>query len=295
MKRFLSIGECMVEFALQSDGSYRRHFAGDTFNCAWHVRQALPAHWLVDYFTALGDDATSDEMAYFMAAQGIGTSHVQRVAGASPGLYVIALKHGERSFSYWRGQSAARQLARNVEALQTAVLAADAIFFSGITLAILSATDRTVFYKVLAEAKARSKMVAFDSNIRLRLWQDQTELQNAMAAAASVSTLALPSFEDEAQAFADRTAEEVVARYRKWGVEEIVVRDGAKPACFHSPMGQGAIAPAATVAPVDTTGAGDSFNGAYLAARLIGHGPAEAIARAHLNAARVIQKPGALV
>jgi 2-dehydro-3-deoxygluconokinase len=47
-------------------------------------------------------------------------------------------------------------------------------------------------------------------------------------------------------------------------------------------------------APVDTTGAGDSFNGGYLAARITGHAPADAARRAHKVAAAVVQVRGAL-
>ncbi len=46
--------------------------------------------------------------------------------------------------------------------------------------------------------------------------------------------------------------------------------------------------------PVDTTGAGDSFNGGYLAARLLGHDPVEAARRAHRVAAAAVQVRGAL-
>jgi 2-dehydro-3-deoxygluconokinase len=46
--------------------------------------------------------------------------------------------------------------------------------------------------------------------------------------------------------------------------------------------------------PVDTTGAGDSFNGSYLAARLAGLSPPEATRKAHAVAAAVVQVRGAL-
>jgi 2-dehydro-3-deoxygluconokinase len=56
-----------------------------------------------------------------------------------------------------------------------------------------------------------------------------------------------------------------------------------------------AVAPARVVAPVDTTGAGDSFNGTYLAARLTGESPEAAARRAHAVAGKVIRHYGALV
>jgi 2-dehydro-3-deoxygluconokinase len=49
------------------------------------------------------------------------------------------------------------------------------------------------------------------------------------------------------------------------------------------------------VVPVDTMAAGDSFNAAYLAARLAGDGPSAAAAAAHLLAGEVIRHHGAIM
>lgn len=38
-KRVLSIGKAMIEMAVVGDETYRRSFAGDTFNTAWHMSQ----------------------------------------------------------------------------------------------------------------------------------------------------------------------------------------------------------------------------------------------------------------
>ena len=47
--------------------------------------------------------------------------------------------------------------------------------------------------------------------------------------------------------------------------------------------------------PVDVTAAGDAFNAAYLAARLSGTVPVDAVGAAHRLAGNVIRHPGALV
>lgn len=294
-KTLLSAGECMVELAATADGTYRQGFAGDTFNMAWHARRALPADWEVQYFTSVGDDEFSTRMLAFMAQERMGTRHIGRLPKKAPGLYLISLKDGERSFTYWRESSAARHLADNGERLGAAINAADAVFFSGITLAILSADARQVFLAAMAGAKARGKMVAFDSNIRMRLWADATELQRAIAGAAQVATLALPTGDDELAVFGESEADDVAARYRGWDVPEIVVKCGADPAIIIHDGKTHRIGPAERVIPVDTTGAGDSFNGAYIAARLAGETPEAAARKAHANAARVIQSYGALV
>src|SRR5262245_18172522 len=111
MKRFVSVGECMVEMSGGEDGQYRLGYAGDTLNTAWDARATLPAEWQVDYVTALGDDLYSQQMVEFFAQNGIGIDHIQKVEGCRPGLYLIHQADGDRHFTYWRGQSAAKLMA----------------------------------------------------------------------------------------------------------------------------------------------------------------------------------------
>jgi len=116
MNRFLAIGECMIEMSVAGDGLYRMGFAGDTFNTAWYLRRLLPPGVEVAYLSAVGDDAPSRRMEGFMRDAGLVPELAVREGGAV-GLYMISLKDGERSFSYWRANSAARSLADDLDAL----------------------------------------------------------------------------------------------------------------------------------------------------------------------------------
>lgn len=294
--RFLSIGECMVELSQAGDGLLRKGFAGDTFNTAWYARACLPDDWSVDYFTGLGDDSLSEDMLAFIEAAGIGTHSIRRIKGGTPGLYLINLKNGERTFSYWRNASAARQLADDADHLRKTIENADLIYFSGITLAVLSSPNAVeTFLSELRRAKAAGKRVVFDPNIRPRLWADKATMLDTVSQGARAATLVMPSFDDEATHFGDTSVEATIDRYRALGVIDIVVKDGAKGATLDF-GGQRSHAPAVqAVDVVDTTSAGDSFNGAFLARYVTGSAPDEAAGFAAEAAAVVIGHHGALI
>lgn len=286
-----SVGECMLELSRERGDSWHMGFAGDTLNTLWALR-ALSGR-AATYITAFGDDPFSKDQIAFLADSGIGIGASPVIAGARPGLYAISLAGAERSFTYWRADSAAKRLATDPEALARSLADQSLVYFSGITLAILDGASRTVLLDALRAARTAGSLIAFDPNYRPRLWQSPDEAQACVNEALGVTAIVLPTFPDEQMLFGDQTAAATVARLQAAGVPEIVVKDGENPAhvCHRGRTVQVA---AVSVVPVDTTGAGDSFNGAYLAARLSGDEPVQATRRAHAVAGAVVQVRGAL-
>lgn len=295
MPRFVSVGECMIEMSGGEDGLYRLGYAGDTLNTAWYARAKLGTNWDVDYVTALGDDLYSQQMVEFFAENGIGTDHIQKVENRRPGLYLIHQAEGDRHFTYWRGQSAAKLMAEQPGVLNDALAGADIAYFSGISLAILGSRARGKLMKALDLARQGGARVAFDPNERPLLWTSSAVMGSTITAAAVLADVVLPTFPDEAALFGDASPEAVAERYLSWGAEEVVVKNGAEPAYVASREASGWVAPQPGATSIDPTGAGDSFNGAYLAARARGASPLEAAAAAHALAAVVIGHRGALV
>ncbi|CAE7751078.1 groL2 [Symbiodinium microadriaticum] len=301
MLRIASLGECMIELSESAGGpengreagaaAMQRTFGGDTLNTAVYLARALaPESGRVSYVTALGDDPFSSEMIAAWQREGLETGLVARLPGRLPGLYIIRTDgQGERTFHYWRSAAAARDMlqAERTAGLAEALAGFDLIYLSGITLGILDAGSRERLYELLERLRAGGSRLAFDTNYRPRLWRDPSEAQEAVRRTLSLADLALPTHEDEAALFGDTSPEATAERLHSLGVGEVVVKCGAGP-CLVSVEGRQSRVAGETVArPVDTTAAGDSFNGAYLAARLGGSGAEEAAAAGHALAGRV--------
>lgn len=295
-KRLVSIGECMVEMASTGEpGQFRMAFSGDTFNTAWYARRLFGPDWSIDYLSAVGTDTLSAQMTAFMRAAGIGTGGIVARGDRSVGLYLIELEAGERRFSYWRGQSAARMLAADPAHLDAALRAAGIVYLSGITLAILDRAGRETLLAAMETAREQGALVAFDPNLRPRLWEDGATMRGAVMAAAARSDIVLPSHEDEATHFGDSDIDATAARYAAQGAGVIVVKNGPGEMLALDGGRTARFAPPVIAAPVDTTAAGDSFNAGFLHARLNGATLHEALERGSAVSARVIAAHGALV
>lgn len=290
------IGEAMVEVALTGpDGAAKVGFAGDVLNTAIYLRRALNAPHEVAFVSMIGRDSLSDQMAEFIAAEGVSTAHLARHPNLVPGLYTIATDAaGERSFAYWRDTSAARQMFTDPAAV-LALLDFDLVYLSAITLAILPEPARQALFAVLAKLRAKGGRVAFDSNHRPRLWPDLATAQRVVEQAWRGCDIGLPSLDDEMALFGDVDAAQVQARLKGWGVAQGALKRGALgPVALGADWGADIPFEAASQV-VDTTAAGDSFNGGYLGALISGATPREAARQGHSFARAVVQQRGAIV
>jgi 2-dehydro-3-deoxygluconokinase len=285
------VGEGMIELSRAEGGLWRLGHGGDTLNTAIHLARM---DRYVRYVTALGDDPFSATLLQDWAAEGIDTSLTLRDPTRMPGLYAITTDEaGERSFSYWRGQSAARRTLSlpGSEAVMAEAEQADLLLFSLITLAILDEPSREHLFDLAQRVRARGGRVAFDGNYRPRLFASQDEARALCRRAISTCDIGLPTLEDEAMLVGAVSAEEVRDRWQALGAGEVVVKLGAD-GCLVT--GAGIIPPPERLSPRDTSGAGDAFNAGYLGARLDGLSPADAAVRGHRLAGWTVMRSGAI-
>lgn len=300
------IGECMVELRRRpgtdsADPVLHQGFGGDTANTAVYlarIAEECGCGLHVEYLTALGDDRHSSRMRSWLHDEGVGTALTRTVPGRRPGLYLVELdEHGERSFAYWRGESAARELLATPDSVDAVrpVTTANLVYLSGITLAVLSPAARIRLHGLLDELRARGGRVAFDPNYRPALWRDPDTARQASTDLLRRTDVALPTFADEHALFGDAGPADTVDRLRATGVAEVVVKDGAAGAVLASADGVETVAAQPVHPVVDSTAAGDAFNAAYLHERAHGRSPASAALAGHRLAAVVIAHPGAVI
>jgi len=173
---------------------------------------------------------------------------------------------------------------------------ASLVYFSGITLSLYSNNGLGRFLALAEMARQQGVKVAFDGNFRPRGWRgDLTRARTVFMEALKRVDIALPTYDDEAVLWGDPSPEATVERLQAFGIPEIVVKNGPNSALVAAGGRSEFIPVPEVVVPVDTTAAGDSFNAAYIAARLSGKRPAEAAGAAHNLAAKVIRHRGALM
>lgn len=301
MKKIFLFGECMVELLNVSPNNQlpqtlKQSFAGDVFNTAVYLKRVF-SEMQVNLITAVGTDELSSNMVEYFSQQNIATDFVYRSNDKIAGLYSIKTdSEGERTFTYWRENSAARDVMKFIDASETEkMLHGDMFFFSGISLAVITPEDRPKFWQMVEQLKAAGLNIVFDPNYRARMWESVEEAQQQFNKAFTLSNIALPGIDDFKQLYNLTTAEEVIEFCKPYAFDELVIKNGEKGVVSvkNSTIQNIEITPVEQV--VDTTSAGDSFNGVFLGARASGINTMDAIKLASASAAVVIQHKGAIV
>ncbi|MEM7695995.1 MAG: sugar kinase [Pseudomonadota bacterium] len=281
------LGEPLVEFNHQRDGTWVQGFGGDTSNVAIAAaRQGANTAML----THLGDDEFADGLMALWAAEGVSADFVRRVPSAPTGIYFI--HHGDEGhrFTYRRAGSAAA-LMRPDDISAAAICSAKILHLSGISMAISpSACDAC--FAAMRLAKEAGVTVSLDTNLRTLLWpvdRARAVIHDAMR----FVDIALPGM-DDARALSGLTdPDEIVDFYRDLGPNVVALtvgEDGARVALGDERL----IVPSRKAALKDASGAGDCFDGAFLARISAGDSVADAAHYAVVAASLSVEGYGAI-
>ncbi|MDN2666167.1 sugar kinase [Vibrio sp. 14N.309.X.WAT.E.F5] len=308
MSHIAIIGECMIELNGAPFGTMQQTYGGDTLNAAVYLNRSATSYSCssdtpmirTSYVTALGSDAISQQMLNRWQDEGLSTDFVLIDEQRSPGLYLIQLDDvGERTFLYWRNDSAARYMVQHpdFDKITAQLEDVDMVFLSGISLAILPHGDQLKLLTIIQGLRERGVAIAFDSNYRPKLWGSQDATKECYLLGYKTTDIALVTFDDEQLLWGDQTPQDTIKRLHTLGVKTVVVKLGAEGCLISENLEDMPVkvttTPVETV--VDSTSAGDSFNGGFLSCYLAGGSVSEACQQGNALARLVIQHHGAII
>ena len=275
MPEVISIGECMIELfsedPIESADTFTRSLAGDSFNiCVALSRLGTSA----GYVTRLGDDPFASYLLGAFQDEGIDTSRVKTMDGFNAVHFVALLPDGNREFVYYRAGSAPSTL--DPDDLDADYIgSARVLHCSGVAQAISESARATVL-RAAQIAKSRGVSVSYDPNYRHQLWSP-SEMRKAAAELMPYVDYLLPNAPEDSRALMDTDDPfAVVERFRGLGVPVVAVTRGADGALISSEDGTVEIPAFAPEGVIDTTAAGDAFNGGFIHGLLNGMSVADA-------------------
>lgn len=292
--RILAIGECMVELSDSSRHHYKKSFAGDTFNTLYYLAQSKSNYCA--FLSVVGQDPLSDEMLNYIKQQNISTEFIYKHPTKTPGLYIINNDaSGERNFMYYRNQSAATTLLSFwANDLQKKIYLFDAIYLSGISLAILEHADAFQLINYLIDYKAQGGKIYFDNNYRANLWSSPSKAQMLFKQIHQLADLIFVTYDDEKQCYQDNTIENCITRYLAFSGTTII-KDGSNPLYIIQNNRYRQLPVLKVDKIIDTTGAGDAFNAGFISLYQQSNSIVQACQRGCQIAAQVIQHKGAII
>jgi 2-dehydro-3-deoxygluconokinase len=253
----LCLGEPLGEFNATADGLVFGH-GGDVSNTAIAAaRQGAR----VGMATALGGDSVGRSFLELWEREGVSGEYVLTDPDAPTGLYMV--DHGPEGhrFSYWRAGSAASRM-KPGDVPDAAIERTRVLHVSAISQAISTSACDLVF-EAIDRARARGTLVSYDTNLRLKLWP-LARARAIIQATAAMADLVLPGLDDARLLTGRDDPDEIANAYLDAGAKAVALTLGAAGALVATPEGR-IRARAPRVSAVDATGAGDCFDGAFLA------------------------------
>ena len=289
-----SIGEAMIEISNIKNSLYNQSFAGDTLNfCNYLDKKKLNAFFL----SAIGKSEINQSLLNFVRSKKISTKYIKQINQFELGLYLIKNKdNGEKQFFYWRDESAAKQYFNNIDFLNLykELKNFDYIYFSGITLSIIHISKLNNFIKLLKLLKSKKIKIVFDFNIRPSRW-NKKNLNIFLDSVLKFVDICFLSGEDMNYWKNKNNIKSYEQIVRKYKLKHSIFRKNAKFTYVFLNKTRYVFKNKLLKRVVDTSGAGDGFNAAYLSNFIVNNDPVLALKAGSSLGSKIVMKKGAIV
>lgn len=210
----------------------------------------------------VGDEAFGHLLVDTLKTEGVDVSPVRLDKDARTALAFVTLTaEGERDFLFYRHPSADMQFKPN-EVEVDAIRKARIFHFDSISLA--SAQPRETALFAADKAAAAGKLISYDVNLRLPLWDNEAAARDGIQEGLSRASVVKLSDDELEFMTGDRSPESLRSALWHDGLKLIVLSLGEKGCIAYTERGE-MLVPSVSVKPIDTTGAGDGFVAGLLA------------------------------
>ena len=289
----LAIGEPLLEFNATTDGAlesaegFSVGYGGDTSNFAIAAARCGAQ---IGYLTRIGDDAFGTALTELWHAEGVDTSYVVREVGGRTGIYFIARGPDGNAFTYYRADSPASRI-NPTDVPVGSVADSRLLHVTGITQAISSSACDAAFHAIEA-ARGHGTLVSYDPNYRQALWP-RARSRAIVMSSIELCDIAFPNLEEGRLLTGASEPEHVMAAFAARGPRIVALKMGSDGVLL-SNEGSVSHIPAHSVEAVDSSGAGDTFDGTFAARLLAGDSPEQAACYASIAAALTTTGYGAV-
>lgn len=298
------LGELLIDFtSLQAGASlietpgFEKHAGGGVANVAVGVSRLGGTS---AFLGMVGDDEFGRYLAKMLADRAVNIDGLRYSTVAHTTLAFVALREdGEREFVFYRNPGA--DMLYSADDLDEDLIIAGRYLHHG-SISLISAQNRKATLRAIDIARAHNRLISYDPNLRLNLWEDAQSAYDGIQLGLSTANLIKLS-EDELQFITRQDDLQTGMRaLRAYGAIAVIVTMGGDGCAYNWGDYTGHV-PAHRVAAVDTTGAGDAFvagmlyqlmRGAHLPEALSQQQIEDALTFANRVAARVVTRRGAI-
>ena len=238
------------------------NFGGDTYNSAVYFSRLTNDKTNTFYSTALGKDNFSKKMISRFKNENIKCDYIRTDGENPPGLYSIEINEkGERSFSYWRDQSPSKYifLGSKGKKLVKDINNADVFYYTGISAGILDEKQR----KDLINIGSTATICGFDFNYRSQLHYNNKVSQLLFNEINNRVDIHFVSFDDARELFNIKSPLEIFEIINE--KKNLILIRYKNSIIFKNKQQEIKTVTVPHGEVVDTTAAGDAFNGSFLA------------------------------
>lgn len=261
----IAIGEALIDFIPSETGCDFENVTGFSPKCGGAPANVCGAYAVLGgkarLITQLGNDPFGKKILSELDEFGIDISCVSITDKANTALAFVSLgKDGNRTFSFYRKPSA-DMLFSSEQIRQEWFEDAFALHFCSVSIGNFPMKEAHI--KAIEYARAKSALISFDPNLRFQLWDSKEELYKAVWEFIPKSDILKISDEELKFITGEDDVRLAVSKLFTGRVKLVIYTCGADGA-YAFTKGLTVFSEAYKVSPIDTTGAGDGFIGAFL-------------------------------